>query len=94
MMQAPVQGQGTPAAGTLKDMKVGETGRVLGLRPGAGSYRKKLLSMGLTPGALFTVQRVAPMGDPVEIAVRGFRLTLRKAEADAIEVETLRGDGQ
>jgi len=42
---------------------------------------------GLTPGAVFTVQRVAPMGDPVEIALRGFRLTLRKAEADALIVE-------
>ncbi|PTV93354.1 ferrous iron transport protein A [Rhodobacter aestuarii] len=78
----------------LKDMAIGARGRVTGLRPGLGSYRKKLLSMGLTPGAVFTVQRVAPMGDPVEIALRGFRLTLRKAEADAliVELDTETGD--
>ncbi|PZX24937.1 ferrous iron transport protein A [Rhodobacter capsulatus] len=78
----------------LKDMKVGTRGRVLRLAGGAGGYRAKLLSMGLTPGAEFTVQRVAPMGDPVEIALRGFRLTLRKAEADALQVEMLSEDAQ
>jgi ferrous iron transport protein A len=73
----------------LKDMKIGERGRVVSLRPGSGGYRAKLLSMGLTPGVEFAVQRVAPMGDPVEITLRGFRLTLRKAEADALDVERL-----
>jgi ferrous iron transport protein A len=81
-------------AGQLKDMKIGARGRVTGLLPGSGGYRAKLLSMGLTPGAEFTVQRVAPMGDPVEIALRGFRLTLRKAEADALQIETLAEDAQ
>ncbi|MFD2173793.1 FeoA family protein [Rhodobacter lacus] len=84
----------TQEPASLKEMKVGERGRVLGLQAGAGSYRKKLLSMGLTPGAVFTVQRMAPMGDPVEIALRGFRLTLRKAEADALAIEPLREDAQ
>jgi len=78
----------------LKDMKIGARGRVVRLAGGAGGYRAKLLSMGLTPGAVFTVLRVAPMGDPVEIALRGFRLTLRRAEADALQVELLSEDAQ
>ncbi len=71
----------------LKDMAVGDTGRVLGFGEGSKAYRKKLLSMGLTPGVEFSVTRYAPMGDPVEIRVRGFSLTLRKEEAAALLVE-------
>ena len=71
----------------LKDMAVGENGRVVGFEEGGKAYRKKLLSMGLTPGAEFSVTRYAPMGDPVEISVRGFRLSLRKDEAEALLVE-------
>lgn len=77
---------------TLKQMQIGQRGRVCKLRRDAGGFRQKLLSMGLTPGAEFTVQRVAPMGDPVEIMLRGFRLSLRKEEADVLEVETLAED--
>ncbi|MBI4776543.1 MAG: ferrous iron transport protein A [Deltaproteobacteria bacterium] len=68
-------------------MKVGETGKVSGYVKGATSYREKLLSMGLTRGTQFTVERIAPMGDPVEILLRGFALTLRKDEASALMVE-------
>ena len=71
----------------LKDMAVGDAGRVLGFGEGSKAYRKKLLSMGLTPGVEFSVTRYAPMGDPVEIRVRGFSLTLRKDEAAALLVE-------
>ncbi|MEJ2385837.1 MAG: FeoA family protein [Chromatiaceae bacterium] len=71
----------------LKDLSVGEAGRVTGFEEGARSYRKKLLAMGLTPGTAFTITRVAPLGDPVEIAVRGFKLSLRKDEAAALRVE-------
>lgn len=71
----------------LKDMRVGDAGRVAGFEEGGRSYRKKLLAMGLTPGAEFSVTRVAPLGDPVEIAVRGFRLSLRREEAAAVRVE-------
>jgi ferrous iron transport protein A len=71
----------------LKDLSVGEAGRVTGFEEGARSYRKKLLAMGLTPGTAFTITRVAPLGDPVEIAVRGFKLILRKDEAAALRVE-------
>ncbi len=52
------------------------------------AYKKKLLAMGLTPGTEFTVTRVAPLGDPIEILVRGFKLSLRKDEAAALIVET------
>ena len=72
---------------TLKELQVGDAGRVSGFEEGGRSYRKKLLAMGLTPGTSFSVTRVAPMGDPVEIAVRGFKLSLRKDEAAAVRVE-------
>jgi ferrous iron transport protein A len=71
----------------LKDMNVGDTGLVAGYADGSRGYRKKLLAMGLTPGTEFSVTRVAPMGDPVEIQVRGFKLSLRKDEAAAVQVE-------
>ena len=72
---------------SLKDMSVGDTGRVVGFGEGSKAYRHKLLSMGLTPGVEFSIARYAPMGDPVEIKVRGFSLSLRKAEAEAVLVE-------
>lgn len=71
----------------LKDMAVGDLGQVIGFEEAGRGYRKKLLAMGLTPGTEFSITRVAPMGDPVEIQVRGFRLSLRKGEAAAIQVE-------
>ncbi|THF63256.1 FeoA family protein [Pseudothauera rhizosphaerae] len=74
---------------TLKELSVGDRARVLGFLAEGGAYRRKLLAMGLTPGAELSVTRVAPMGDPVEIRVRGFALSLRKDEADALKVEKL-----
>lgn len=71
---------------TLADISVGETGTVLGFVKGTQAYRQKLLAMGLIKGAEFQVARVAPMGDPVEIRVRGFSLSLRKDEAKALLV--------
>ncbi len=73
----------------LREMPVGTVGQVLGYDKTRGGYKGKLLSMGLTPKTQFTVIRVAPLGDPVEIQVRGFNLTLRKQEADALIVETV-----
>ena len=73
----------------LSDMKVGDQGRVLGYAPSVRSYRKKLLSMGLTRGTEFKIVRYAPMGDPIEISLRGFSLSLRKDEAEALLVERL-----
>ena len=75
----------------MRDMQVGDAGRVAGFEEGGRSYRKKLLAMGLTPGTTFSVTRVAPMGDPVEITVRGFKLSLRKDEAAALLIERYAG---
>ena len=72
---------------SLGDMAVGETGKVVGFKKGDKNYRQKLLAMGLTPGTQFSVTRYAPMGDPVEILVRGFCLSLRKEEAATLLVE-------
>ncbi len=72
---------------TLGEMKVGERAQVSGYTKGVKGYRHKLLAMGLTPGTHFRVTRVAPMGDPVEIELRGFSLSLRKDEASALQVK-------
>lgn len=74
---------------TLKELLVGDRAKVTGYLQSEGAYRRKLLSMGLTPGAELSVTRVAPMGDPVEIRVRGFALSVRKDEAAALSVEKL-----
>lgn len=72
---------------TLADFEVGESGTVIGFTKGSSSYRQKLLSMGLIKGTDFKISRVAPMGDPVELVVRNYKLSLRKQEADALIVE-------
>jgi ferrous iron transport protein A len=74
---------------TLRDLVVGDRARVVGFAQGGGAYRRKLLSMGLTPGVEVAVTRVAPMGDPVEIQVRGFALSVRRDEAAVLSVEKL-----
>jgi len=74
----------------IREMKVGERGRVTGYSGNDREYRHKLLRMGLVKRAEFKVVRRAPMGDPIEIELRGFNLTLRRAEADALEVEVIR----
>ncbi|TCJ15513.1 ferrous iron transport protein A [Parasulfuritortus cantonensis] len=74
---------------TLKDLQVGDRAKVAGFLENGGAYRRKLLSLGLTPGAEFSVTRVAPMGDPVEIRVRGFALSVRRDEAEAVSVEKI-----
>lgn len=74
---------------TLKDLQVGDRAKVAGFLENSGAYRRKLLSLGLTPGAEFSVTRVAPMGDPVEIRVRGFALSVRREEAATLSVEKL-----
>ena len=71
----------------LCDMTAGQSGRIVGFGSKRSRSRQKLLSMGLTPGTTLTVTRVAPMGDPVEIRVRGFALSLRKDEAEVVLIE-------
>lgn len=74
----------------LRKASIGSILRVISYAPGCRDYKRKLLAMGLTPGTEFTVKRHAPLGDPTEIEVRGFRLSLRKGEADALVVEPAR----
>lgn len=70
----------------LKEMNINDAGIVTGYDTSDRTYRQQLLRMGLIKGTEFTVVRKAPLGDPIELELKGFRLTLRKAEADALEV--------
>lgn len=70
----------------LKDFAVGESGKVTKVT-GEGAVRRRLLDMGVTPGARVTLKKKAPLGDPVEIELRGYSLSLRKSEAAAVEAE-------
>ncbi len=72
---------------TLATLAVGDIARVLGFGQCDKAYRHKLMAMGLTRGAEFSLIRVAPLGDPVEIEVRGCALSLRKNEASMIRIE-------
>ncbi len=74
---------------TISDLKVGDRATVAGYGEVGRAYRRKLLSLGLTPGVEIGITRVAPMGDPIEIRVRGFSLSLRREEAAALNVEKL-----
>jgi ferrous iron transport protein A len=71
---------------TLKDIKVGKSARVVKLH-GEGALRRRIMDMGITKGTLITVRKTAPLGDPIELHVRGYELSLRKADAELIEVE-------
>ncbi len=71
---------------TLNQLEIGETARVFAVR-GEGMLRCRLLDMGITPGTQIHVRKVAPMGDPMELMLRGYTLTLRKDDAQMIEVE-------
>ena len=71
---------------TLKQVKVGETVKVVKLH-GEGAVKRRIMDMGITRGVEIYVRKVAPLGDPIEITVRGYELSLRKEDADIIEVE-------
>lgn len=73
----------------LSSLQVGDSARVINLGRSDRAYRYKLLAMGLTPNTEFTLIRKAPLGDPLEIHVRGYSLTLRKDEAALLEIERL-----
>lgn len=73
----------------LAHLQIGDSARVINLGRRDRAYRYKLLAMGLTPNTEFTLIRKAPLGDPVEIYVRGYSLTLRKDEAALLEIEKL-----
>ena len=71
---------------TLKQETVGETVKVVKLH-GEGAIKRRIMDMGLTKGVEVYVRKVAPLGDPVEVTVRGYELSLRKADAEMVEVE-------
>lgn len=71
---------------TLKDVKVGSTVKVKKLH-GEGPVKRRIMDMGLTKGVEIYVRKVAPLGDPIEVTVRGYELSLRKADAEMIEIE-------
>mgnify|MGYP000090205278 CR=1 FL=1 len=71
---------------TLRDAKIGETVKVVKLH-GEGAVKRRIMDMGLTKGVEVYVRKVAPLGDPVEVTVRGYELSLRKADAEMVEVE-------
>ena len=71
---------------TLRDVKVGDTVKVVRLH-GEGAVKRRIMDMGITRGAEVFVRKLAPLGDPVEVNVRGYELSLRKADAEMIEVE-------
>ena len=80
---------GTGVYSKLADLPVGGRGKITGFKKGYKEYKRKLMSMGLTPSTMFEVVRVAPMGDPVEIVIRDYKLSLRRDEAMAVPVEGL-----
>ncbi len=71
---------------TLKQAKVGDTVKVVKLH-GEGAVKRRLMDMGLTKGVEVHIRKVAPLGDPIEVTVRGYELSIRKADAEMIEVQ-------
>lgn len=71
---------------TLKEAKIGSTAKVVKLH-GEGAVKRRIMDMGITKGTQVYVRKVAPLGDPIEVTVRGYELSLRKADAEMIEVE-------
>ena len=71
---------------TLREVKVGETATVVKLH-GEGATKRRIMDMGLTKGTEVYIRKVAPLGDPVEITIRGYELSIRKADAELVEIE-------
>ena len=71
---------------TLREVQVGDTVKVVRLH-GEGAVKRRIMDMGITRGVEIYVRKVAPLGDPIEITVRGYELSLRKADAESIEIE-------
>lgn len=71
---------------TLRETKIGDTVTVVKLH-GEGAVKRRIMDMGITKGVSISIRKVAPLGDPIEITVRGYELSLRKADAEMIEVE-------
>ena len=71
---------------TLKDTKIGESVKVKKIN-GTGSIKRRIMDMGVTKGVEVYVRKIAPLGDPIEVTIRGYELSIRKADAESIEVE-------
>lgn len=71
---------------TLKDIKIGKSAKVVKVH-GEGAIRRRIMDMGITKGVEIYIRKAAPLGDPLELTVRGYELSLRKADAEMIEVE-------
>ena len=71
----------------LSELKIGGKARIVRLQSGEKSYRQRLMALGLLPGTEFTLARIAPLGDPIQITVRGCALSLRKEEARILQIE-------
>lgn len=71
---------------TLKEVKVGQTAKVVKLN-GEGAVKRRIMDMGITKGVEVYLRKVAPLGDPIEVTVRGYELSIRKADAEMIEIE-------
>lgn len=78
---------------TLREAEVGATYRVTKVG-GAGPVRKRIMDMGVTKGSTFLVRKVAPLGDPVQINLRGYELTLRKEDAQQVEIELIESEAE
>ncbi len=71
----------------IRELGIGEEAEIIGYESASKDYRNKLLAMGLTKGTVVTLTKIAPLGDPVEIQVRGFKLSLRKDEVGVLQVK-------
>ena len=71
---------------TLRDVQIGETVKVVKLH-GEGAVKRRIMDMGITRNVEFYVRKVAPLGDPIEVTVRGYELSIRKADAEMVEVQ-------
>ena len=76
---------------TLRDAKIGDTVKVVKLH-GEGAVKRRIMDMGITRGTEVYIRKVAPLGDPVEVTVRGYELSLRKADAQMVEIELPEAD--
>lgn len=70
---------------TLREVKIGQSAQVVKLH-GEGAVKRRIMDMGITKGVTVTIRKVAPLGDPIEITVRGYELSIRKADAEMIEI--------
>ncbi len=89
--EVPVEAQDTPLVKVMKSLSecdIGQSGVIRSIG-GDGAIRRRLFDMGVTPGAEFYLRKRAPLGDPIEITLRGYELTLRATEASVVTVETM-----